>query len=479
MNIAVVGGGKRCKVLIDMIEKFTLKDINPQIVAVADINPNAPGLIKAKQNGVFVTDDYNHFFTMKDIDLILELTGNQKIFENILSKKKQTVRAVSDLTSKLFWEISEAFRLHKQTQQQLEETKLQYEVIINELIQEDVMVIAPDYSIIDINDSLLKKMGLTREKAIGKFCYEISHHQNVPCSGKEHPCPLVETLETGKPTKTTHIHLGCDNKKYFFSISCYPIFANSKIKAVIEISKDITREINMQRVLMSQEKLVSIGRLSAGVAHEINNPLTTILTTSMLLQEEIDPENQIHEDLATISNEAIRCRKIVRSLLDFARQSKPLKKQNNIGNIISESILLTRKQAAFNDIAVEKNIPDYLPLITIDKDQIQQALINLIMNAAEASVPGDTIDVSASFLPEDKLIEIAVKDTGKGMVQDQINEMFEPFFTTKDNGTGLGMAITHGIVERHGGKIDVKSKPDQGTIITIRLPLNHGVEDGD
>lgn len=479
MNIAVIGGGNRCKILIDMIEKFTLKDINPKIVAVADINPNAPGLLKAQQNGIFITNDYNHFFRIKNIDLILELTGNQKIFDDILSKKKQAVRAVSDLTLKLFWEFSEAFSLHKRTQQQLKETKLKYEVIINELIQEDVMVIAPDYRILDINDSLLKKMGLTRKKAIGKFCYEISHHRNVPCSGKEHPCPLVETLETGKPTKTTHIHLGCDSKKYFFSISCYPIFENSKIKAVIELSKDITGEINMQRVLMSQEKLVSIGRLSAGVAHEINNPLTTILTTSMLLQEEIDPENQIYADLSTISNEAIRCRKIVRSLLDFARQSKPSKNQNNIGHIISQSILLTKKQAAFNDIAIEKNIPDDLPLIIIDKDQIQQALINLIMNAAEASVPGDTINVSANFVPEDKSIEIAVKDTGEGMGQDQINKIFEPFFTTKDNGTGLGMAITHGIVERHGGKIDVKSKPGRGTIITIRLPINSGVEYGD
>ncbi len=479
MNIAVVGGGNRCKILIDMLEKFTLKDLNPKIVGVADINPNAPGLIKAKQNGIFTTNDYNHFFAMEDIDLIMELTGNQNVFNDILSKKKKTVRAVSDLTSKLFWEISHALRMNEKTQRQLEETKVKYDVIINELIQEDVMVIAPDHSILDINDSLLNKMGLTRKEAIGKFCYEISHHQTFPCTGKEHPCPLVETLKTGKPTKTTHIHLGRDNKKYYFSISCYPLFENSEIKAVIELSRDITGEINIQKVLMSQEKLASIGRLSAGVAHEINNPLTTILTTSMLLQEDIDPSNPIHGELSTIANEALRCRKIVSSLLDFARQSQPLKKQNDIDHIISQSILLTRKQAAFNDIAIEKNIPGTLPWIHIDKDQIQQALINLIMNAAEATVSGDTIHVTARFVPEDEFIEIAVKDTGEGMTQDQIDKIFEPFFTTKESGTGLGMAITHGIVERHGGTIDIKSNPGRGTIITIKLPINSGVEDGD
>jgi len=153
-------------------------------------------------------------------------------------------------------------------------------------------------------------------------------------------------------------------------------------------------------------------------------------------------------------------------------------KQNDIDHIISQSILLTRKQAAFNDIAIEKKIPGTLPWIHIDKDQIQQALINLIMNAAEATVPGDTIHVTANFVPEDEFIEIAVKDTGEGMTQDQIDKVFEPFFTTKDTGTGLGMAITHGIVERHGGTMDIKSKPERGTTITMRLPINSGVEDG-
>jgi len=100
------------------------------------------------------------------------------------------------------------------------------------------------------------------------------------------------------------------------------------------------------------------------------------------------------------------------------------------------------------------------------------------MNAAEATVPGDTIHVTANFVPEDEFIEIAVKDTGEGMTQDQIDKVFEPFFTTKDTGTGLGMAITHGIVERHGGTMDIKSKPERGTTITMRLPINSGVEDG-
>ena len=349
-----------------------------------------------------------------------------------------------------------------------------YDVFINELIQEDVMIIGSDYRILDINETLLNKLGLERKEAVGRYCYEITHRLSVPCSGEDHKCPLEETLMTRKPTTETHIHKDKDNKNVYYSISAYPLFENGEIIGAIELSRDITEDINTRQAMMQQDKLASIGRLSAGVAHEINNPLTTILTTAMLIQEDIDSKNPIYEELGTITNEALRCRKIVASLLDFARQTKPAKKHHNINDIIIECIRLTRKQAEFKDVQILETLSDKVPKLLLDKEQIQQALINLILNATDATEPGGKITVSTAFSPDNQFVSIKVSDTGKGIGDETIDKIFEPFFTTREIGTGLGLAITHGIIGRHGGDINVQSRPGQGSTFAIRLPHNQG-----
>ncbi|MBW2366144.1 MAG: PAS domain-containing protein [Deltaproteobacteria bacterium] len=406
MNIAIVGGGTRCKRLLEIFERHKFEEIDPKVLAVADFKSDAPGVAKAKNNGLFVTNDYNDFFKRSDIDLIIELTGSMDIYNDILNKKKKNVRAIAHTTAQLFWEIYRLSTLQKKTDQELHETTAKYKMLINELIQEDVLVIAYDYRIVDINDSLLKRLGLKREEVIGKHCYEITHRQNTPCSGEKHPCPLVQTMETDKPSQTTHIHLDKNNQEIYYSISTYPLRENDDTIGAIEISRDITKDINAQKAMMQQEKLASIGRLSAGVAHEINNPLTTILTTAMLIQEELDPEDSNFEDLETITKEALRCRKIVASLLDFARQLEPSKKENNINDIIQESIVLTKKQAAFKDIALVQELTDDIPAVFADKGQIEQALINLMLNAIEATDSGGKIATSSSYNVDAKSVEV-------------------------------------------------------------------------
>jgi PAS domain S-box-containing protein len=471
MNIAVVGGGGRCKRLIEVIEQHEFQEIDPKVVAVADLKDDSPGYIKAKNNGLFVTNDYNDFFKRDDIDLIIELTGNMDIYNDILNKKSKTVRAIANRTAQLFWEISRLSTLQKKTSQELHETRARYKSVINELIQEDVLVIDSNYQILDINDCLLKKLGLTREAVIGRHCYEITHRQNQPCSGEHHPCPLVQTLQTQEPTQTTHVHLDKDDREIYYSISTYPLRENNDIIGAIEISRDITADINTQKAMMRQEKLASIGRLSAGVAHEINNPLTTILTTAMLIQEDLDPEDENYGELETITKETLRCRKIVSSLLDFARQSEPSKKENDINEIISEIIVLTKKQAAFKDVDLVHELAADIPTVPVDRGQIQQAIINLVINAIEATDSGGKIMITSSCKLKKDRVVVRITDTGSGISSDDIDRLFDPFFTTKEEGTGLGLAITHGIIEQHGGTIDVESTLGQGTTFQIILPV--------
>jgi signal transduction histidine kinase len=345
---------------------------------------------------------------------------------------------------------------------------------MNDIINEDVLVIAPNHQILDANDAILSKVGLTRDEVIGRSCFEISHRYPAPCSDENCPCPLKETLTHLKPFTTTHIHLDKNNRERHVSISCYPLTGPTGIMGAVEISKDITQDILMQKSLMQQEKLVSIGRLSAGVAHEINNPLTTILTTAMLLQEDTDPEAPLYGELETIVKETKRCRSIVTALLNFARQKSPEVKRCSINVIVAETVMLTRKQSAFKDINLELFIDQKVPPLWLDPHQMTQALINLLINAIESTEHGGHITVRTDYFPTSQKVGIQVQDSGSGIPQGLLDKVFEPFFTTKESGTGLGLAITHGIIVQHGGSIQVTSEPNLGTTFAITLPVTGG-----
>ena len=316
------------------------------------------------------------------------------------------------------------------------------------------MVIGPGFHIQDINNTMLKRLGLERDEAIGRYCYEVSHNQDTPCSGKNHPCPLIKTLKTQKQNSRTHVHVDENNKEVFYSVTCYPLVEKGEMAAVIEIWRDITKDINLQRLMMHQEKLASIGRLAAGVA-----------------QEEMDSDDPNYEELQIIADETKRCSRIVKSLLDFARHSKPSIGEYSLNDIVRESITLTRKQAKFNDVTLEENLCEDLPLIHVDKDQIEQAVINLSQNAIEATEPGGVVSFTTRHGSKEGTVEIVVSDTGKGIRKEDLRKIFEPFYTTKESGTGLGMAITLGHIHQHGGIINVDSKPGHGTTFIVRLPI--------
>ena len=269
-----------------------------------------------------------------------------------------------------------------------------------------------------------------------------------------------------------------ENREIYYSISCYPIFENGQVTGAIEMSRDITNEINNQKSLLQQSKLVSIGLLAAGVAHEINNPLTTILTTALLIQEDIDPENPMYKELGIIASETLRCRKIVTALLDFARKNEPIKKEHNLKELIDEVVLLTRKQAAFKDVSVESECAADMGSIQMDRGQLQQALINLILNGIDSTDSGGKVKVCARIGPDSKYAEIEISDTGKGIPREDLDKIFDPFYTNKKNGTGLGLAITSGIIAQHDGIITVSSQLGQGSKFTIRLPLHQDISNG-
>ncbi len=227
-----------------------------------------------------------------------------------------------------------------------------------------------------------------------------------------------------------------------------------------------------QRQIGQSEKLASIGRLAAGIAHEINNPLTGVLTFAHLLHQNENLNQQDKEDVDVIIKETTRVREIIRGLLDFARESPSTRESLNLNEVVKQTLNLLRNQKEFRDIITELDLDDSLPAVNADKNQIQQVLLNLFLNACEAMPKGGRLSITSSHDAESQNIMLTVADSGCGVSEENIAKVFDPFFTTKPvgKGTGLGLSVSYGILQSHGGDIKVESELGEGTAFTLIFP---------
>ncbi|OHD63955.1 MAG: hypothetical protein A2176_15140 [Spirochaetes bacterium RBG_13_51_14] len=251
---------------------------------------------------------------------------------------------------------------------------------------------------------------------------------------------------------------------------------NTMIDAISERDRKLKEQTEMQ--MAQSEKLASLGRLASGIAHEINNPLTGVLTYSTVLYDEIkDPGYR--SDLKVIIDETLRCREIVKGILDFARETKIEKRPGSINKIITELLSIIEKHVTFQNIRIKKDLAENLPDINIDINQIKSVFNNLAMNAADAMQEGGEMTISTEYNESNKKIICRVADTGIGIKEENLNKIFDPFFTTKETGkgTGLGLSVTYGIIKRHNGTIRVVSTEGAGTTFTIEFPVDTGVDD--
>jgi len=233
-----------------------------------------------------------------------------------------------------------------------------------------------------------------------------------------------------------------------------------------------TRELEQaHRNMVVVEKMVSLGKLAATVAHEINNPLAGISTYARLLRKNLDADPKTVRALTMMEDEAMRCGRIVRNLLLFSRDQGACFSEVNLNEIIDRDVMLVQHGADLGDVEIDIDLPDDLPPLHADRGQIQQLLLVLFMNAIEAMPNGGRLTIAARQGAEDDVV-LTVTDTGCGIPPEQHTAVFEPFFTTKEEGkgVGLGLAVAYGIVERHGGRIELASTPGEGTTFTIHLP---------
>jgi two-component system, NtrC family, sensor kinase len=242
-----------------------------------------------------------------------------------------------------------------------------------------------------------------------------------------------------------------------------------------------TRQLQAaQKKLLHSDRLASLGQLSASVAHEINNPISGVLNLSMLLQRMLQPEGvpagrieEFRKYLGQVTNETARVGRIVSDLLAFSRRSKPQRAPADLNRIVRTTLSLVQHKMKLSNIEVTTRLLDDIPAIQCDASQIQQVVLNLLLNAAEATQSRPARRVGVETAVSEGSVVLTVSDNGEGIPAENLARIFDPFFTTKSEGkgVGLGLAVSYGIIQAHGGDIEVKSKVGEGTTFTVSLPI--------
>jgi two-component system NtrC family sensor kinase len=245
---------------------------------------------------------------------------------------------------------------------------------------------------------------------------------------------------------------------------------NALVAAIRERDQQMSRQT--QEKLIRSDRLAMVGQLASGVAHEINNPLGSILLFSRLIMQQVPPEGRVRENLDRIEKETKRCHNIVRSLLDFARQRAPLVESLEINHLMDATLTVFEDQYLFHNIEVVKSYASDLPALQGDSAQLQQVFMNIIMNAVDAMDGKGCLTLETRKGDQSGYVEISITDTGSGIAPENIERIFDPFFTTKEvgHGTGLGLSVSYGIIQTHQGDISVSSVPGTGSRFTVTLP---------
>jgi two-component system NtrC family sensor kinase len=244
-----------------------------------------------------------------------------------------------------------------------------------------------------------------------------------------------------------------------------------------KVQERTTEIAQMHSQLVRSEKLASLGELVAGIAHEINNPLSGILMFATLFAEDRSLPRTMRDDAQTIVRETQRCAEIVKRLLEFSRKSIPRKKAKSLPAVMDDTLALLEHQATLNNIEIIRRYDPDLPDILIDPSQIEQVFVNMVVNACQAMPHGGRLSVEMSADYDRHCLVTVIEDNGHGIPEEYLSKVFDPFFTTKDQpakglaGTGLGLSVSYGIIQNHGGHIGVKSEVGKGTAFTIELPL--------
>ncbi len=612
LNVAIVGGGKASYDLLNVPDKDLLSRLNMKVLGIADIDPEAPGLVYARKLNMFVTHDFKDLYALEGLDMVIELTGSTGVVKSILKTKPEHISLMDHKGARLLWELirieEEKISLKKEHNEKQRKEKKHTRVIMDSLPYR-TMVVNMDLTIDKVNKTFLRDFGLNEDEVAGKHCYEARYGLNKPCYEEGRICYLRKHLEEIKTNRFFSTIKGYQNEKgeeRFDVITIAPIFdEQNEIIQIVEASRDVTARIKLEREaqksnvffqnviqstvdgivvvdtkgnvlifnegmerltgytakeidhltsfynidvarenmkkmrsaqhgplgklnptsmsvttkdgeeipvtlsasiitvngkevgsvgvftdmreilkmrkeledahlqLVQSEKIASVGKMAAGVAHEINNPLSGVLIYAELLRESLKDNPQHLSDIQEVIDQTLRCKKIVSDLLEFSRQSIGKASSFQLEYLINRCLNFLINQAMFQDIQVTTDIEPDMPEMVGDMGQLQQVFTNLFINAADAMEGKGKLQIKANYNPETSYFVIKVSDTGPGIPEQLRDAVFDIFFTTKPvgKGTGLGLSISQNIIKLHGGNLTFNCPKEGGTTFKIELPL--------
>jgi len=341
-------------------------------------------------------------------------------------------------------------------------------------VSDAIFVADTDLTILRANRATAQLLGFSSpEELRGLKCYSLVHGTNAP---PPH-CPFSKMIATRKPVveEIEEPHL-----KRILSIGLSPIFdQQGNIVALAHSIRDVTAEKELRERLFQAEKLASIGELISGVAHELNNPLTSVLVHAQLLSMDPSIPEKAKESLKWVEEEARRAAGIVQNLLDFVRRRPPKRETVDINELVRKSLALRAYEMRVENVKVKEELSPSLPLTSADPQQLQQVFLNIIINAEQAMYEahgGGTLTVRTSLTPEN-FIRIEFCDDGPGIPKEHMSRIFDPFFTTKEKGTGMGLTIAYNLVKEHGGRIWARNNtPEPGVTFFVEIPVIAGEE---
>ncbi|MBM4053365.1 MAG: PAS domain S-box protein [Planctomycetes bacterium] len=468
-------------------DSMMMIDLNGKILTVNRREEEIIGYQMEELIGKYVFDFLTNS-SKRTVISLLSMAINKKVPTTeieVIKKDKQilvmeldiiVVRERNDIIYILahFRDISE----RKNLELELKREKEKLDNIVSE-IGADLLVIGRDKKIHWANKRLINNHPLGKN-IINHTCFDTF------CNLQDDPvdCPSFKVFKTAKINQAERVvYNNSNNKKKFCNVISSPIFdKEGKVVQVLELIQDVTekkreeeRQKNLQQQLIHSDRLISIGRLAAGVAHEINTPLAIISgMTQGFLERKKSFNNETIKEFKTIQKVTKRIEKIVNSLLELSHfEGNEQPRSVNINKIIKETVTLVIETFTKKNKKVVLKLSSGLPKIRGFAEQLQQVIMNLLINADDATKPGDTVSITTS-MKNKNTINIAFEDTGIGIPENQISRIFDPFFTNKEvgKGTGLGLSITYGIIKRHNGAISVTSEVGKGTKFDINLPIN-------
>jgi len=334
-------------------------------------------------------------------------------------------------------------------------------------ITDFISICNKDFRLIRVNKAFADVFKMNPKELIGKPCYEIVHGTNGPVPN----CPQKVTIKTKKPATAEFFepHLGIH-----LETTTSPIFnEKGEVVASVHVARDITQHKKMEEQLIITDRLASVGELASGIAHELNNPLTSVIGFSQLLLEKDVPDD-VKEGVKIIYSEAQRTAQVVKNLLTFARKHDTEKGPVDINSIMEKVLELRAYEQKVSNIQVNTRFAPDLPEIMADYFQLQQVFLNIIINAEHFMIEAHGKGILTITTERVRYImRASLADDGPGISKENLGHLFDPFFTTKEvgKGTGLGLSICHGIITEHGGRIYAESKLGKGATFVVELPI--------